>query len=315
MNRNIRLNTVIPDEYAGQRLDQALASLFKEHSRARLQNWIRQGKVKLNDEIVNQRHKLKGGEQIDIHAELETQIEHVSEDIPLDIIFEDEHLLVINKPVGLIVHPGAGNSSHTLLNALLHYDAKLEIVPRAGIVHRLDKDTTGLMIIARTPESHTLLVEAMQKRLIKREYQALVRGYITAGNVIEEPIGRHPRHRTRMAVVHKGKNAITHYRVLRRYKDFTLVNCQLETGRTHQIRVHMAHIHHPIVGDQVYGGRFSLPKACSEDLASALSKFKRQALHAWQLSLTHPINGDSLQYQASLPEDFQSLLDSIEHEK
>lgn len=315
MNRNIRLSTVIPEEFAGKRLDQALASLFSEHSRARLQGWIRQGKVKLDDKIVSQRHKLTGGEQIEIHAELETQIEHSSENIPLKIIFEDEHLIVLNKPAGIIVHPGAGHSSHTLLNALLHYDEKLQIVPRAGIVHRLDKDTTGLMIVAKTPESHTLLIAAMQERQIKREYQALVRGFITAGGTINEAIGRHPHHRTRMAIVHKGKDAVTHYRVLNRFKDFSLLNCQLETGRTHQIRVHMAHIHHPIVGDPVYGGRLSLPKSCSESLANTLRNFKRQALHAWQLGLTHPFSGEALQWQAPLPEDFQSLLDSVVQEE
>ncbi len=314
MTRTISLTATVPEELSGKRLDQALASLFNEHSRSRLQDWIRQGKVQLDQQIVTQRFKLKGGEHIEIKAELEAQIEHTPEDIPLNIVYEDEHILVVNKIAGMVTHPGAGNQSSTLLNALLHHQPKLKLVSRAGIVHRLDKETTGLMIIAKTPESHTRLVEAMQERAIKREYQALVKGHITAGATVDQPIGRHPKHRTRMAVIHTGKEAVTHYRVIKKFRDFTLVNCQLETGRTHQIRVHMAHILHPIIGDPVYGGRFTRPKGCSDALADRLRSFKRQALHAWQLSLEHPETGEPMHWQAPLPDDFLSLLEAITNE-
>lgn len=315
MTKEIRLSAIVPDELAGQRLDKALARLFTEHSRARLQDWIKKGHVLLDQKKVNQRHTLHGGENIEVHTELEQQINHQSEAIPLDIVFEDEAILVINKPAGLVVHPGAGNRTGTLLNAILHFDPKLELVSRAGIVHRLDKDTTGLMIVARTPESHTSLVNAMQSRAIKREYQALVKGVFTAGGTVNQAIARHPKHRTRMAVVNSGKEAITYYRVLKRYRDFTLLNCELETGRTHQIRVHMAHIHHPIVGDPVYGGRYSQPKGCSDNLSGQLKNFQRQALHAWRLSLHHPVTAESMSWQVEPPEDFAELLQALNHEQ
>ena len=311
VKRSISLTTTITEDYAGQRLDQALAQIFSEHSRSRLQTWIRAGQVTVDQQAVNQRHILNGGEQIQIDAELEVQVESQAEAIELDILFEDEHLLVINKPAGLVTHPGAGNQDGTLLNALLHHHQDQALVARAGIVHRLDKDTSGVMMVAKTPEAHTQLVEALQARSIKRQYQALVRGTFTAGGHVDQPIGRHPKHRTRMAVVHSGKPALTHYRVAQRFRDFTLLNCELETGRTHQIRVHMAHIHHPLVGDPLYGGRFQRPKGCSETLALQLQNFQRQALHAWKLSFDHPMQGEPLEFTVALPQDMQNLLDLL----
>ena len=311
MNRNIDLHTIITDEFAGKRLDQSLASLYPEHSRARIQKWIQNGMVLVDGETVVTRHKLRGGEEISIQATIESQTEAESEAIQLDIIHEDEGLLVVNKPAGLVVHPGAGNPAHTLLNALLHHQPALKLVARAGIVHRLDKSTTGLMVVAKTPETHTALVEALQARAVKRQYQALVKGYMTAGGTINEAIGRHPKQRKKMAVIHSGKEAITHYRLLEKFSHFSLVNCQLETGRTHQIRVHLAHIHHPIIGDPVYGGRLGLPKACPEPLKNSLLNFKRQALHAWQLGLQHPLTGEYVEWQCPLPEDFIALLEQV----
>ena len=311
MNADRQLQATIPEEQAGMRLDLGLASLFREHSRARLQNWIRCGRVRVDGQVVSQRHRLKGGERIEIDVVHETREDSQPEAIPLDIVAEDEHIIVINKPAGLVVHPGAGNRSHTLLNALLHHDAGLERVPRAGIVHRLDKDTTGLMVIARTPETHTRLVEAMQARHINRQYLALVRGQVIGGGQVEKAIGRHPTRRTRMAVQRSGKHAVTHYSIEERLTRFTLLRCRLETGRTHQIRVHMAHIKHPLVGDPGYGGRARLPAGCDQAVIEAVRDFHRQALHACELQLAHPVTGKAEKWQAPLPADFQALLETL----
>ncbi|MCG8324870.1 MAG: 23S rRNA pseudouridine(1911/1915/1917) synthase RluD [Thiotrichales bacterium] len=305
------LSRTIPRELAGQRLDQALATLFSEHSRARLQHWIREGRVQLNDRVVSQRHKLIGGEQVRIRIHYATQSGHSGEPIPLDIMSEDDHLIVVNKPAGLVVHPGAGNPQHTLLNALLNHCPSLDKVARAGIVHRLDKDTTGLMVIAKTPVVHTRLVEAMQARLIQRNYLALVRGELIAGGVVDAPIGRHPARRVKMAVQPRGKPARTHYRITERLPGFSLLECRLESGRTHQIRVHMAHLHHPIVGDPLYGGRSALPAGCPDSVRRAIRGFRRQALHATSLELTHPVSAETVNWQAPLPADFQDLLQEI----
>ena len=313
-NKTIALYAIVPEEFSGMRLDQVLAKLFEEHSRSRLQDWIKQGHVLVNQQQVNQRHKVLGGEEINIKTQWTEQTTDESEAIPLDVIYEDGALIIINKPAGLVTQPGAGNRTGTLLNALLHHDENLNLVPRAGIVHRLDKDTTGLMVIAKTPESHTALVAAMQEREIKREYKALVKGQFTAGGTVDKPIGRDPKHRTRMAIVHSGKEAVTHYRIDTKFRNFALLNRQLETGRTHQIRVHMAHIRHPIVGDPVYGGRLSLPKACSDVLAQQLRTFRRQALHAYRLTLNHPSTGEEMSWQAELPEDFRILLEVLRNE-
>jgi len=311
MIKSVTLSARIPAQQSGQRLDQALANIFNEHSRARLQGWIREGKVLVDNQIVSQKHRVSGGEQIEIQAVHEPRNDWQAEEIPLEIIHEDDHLIVINKPAGLVVHPGAGNPQHTLLNALLHYCPALQFIPRAGIVHRLDKETTGLMVIAKTPEVHTRLVDAMQKHEIKRHYQALVRGELISGGVVDQPIGRHPARRVKMAVVRTGKPARTHYLVEERFPGFTLLRCRLESGRTHQIRVHMAHLKHPIVGDPVYGGRSVLPAACSQAVRLVIKNFKRQALHASNLELMHPVENRTINWQAPLPEDFTNLLQAI----
>jgi len=238
-------------------------------------------------------------------------IANAPQDIPLNIIHEDEALLVINKPAGLVVHPAPGNPDRTLVNALLHYCPALAELPRAGIIHRIDKDTTGLMVVAKTLTAHTQLVQQLQAREIKREYLALVKGEMISGSSIDQPIGRHPSQRTKMAVVGKGKPAITHYRIKQRFGHYTLLHVQLETGRTHQIRVHLAYIHHPIVGDPTYGGRLQFPKDISEDLQQTLTHFKRQALHAWRLTLDHPVSKQQLSFQAEPPADFVKLIDQL----
>ena len=312
MSEPIQLSAIIPDDLAGKRLDQVLAVLFAEHSRTRLQTWIRNGNVRVNNQIKRQRDRVIGGERIEIKAAYEIQETWSAEDIPLNIIHEDDALLILNKPEGLIVHPGAGNPEHTLLNALLHHDPQLENVPRAGIVQRLDKDTSGLMVIARTPQSHTYLVEQLQKRNIKREYQAVVNGVMTAGGSIDKPIGRHAKHRTRMAVTDKGKPAITHYLIIKKYAAHTHIRINLETGRTHQIRVHMAYLRYPIVGDPVYGGRAKTPKGAGNKLISIIQSFPRQALHACAIHLHHPDTGKLLRFNTPLPEDMQTLVNALE---
>lgn len=314
MNKPIHLIATIPEDLAGKRLDQALAILFQDHSRARLQEWIRSGEVKVNHQTASQRQQVRGGENVEINASFKLQEITTAEAIPLQILYEDKQLLVLNKPPGLVVHPGAGNREHTLQNALLHYDPGLEIVPRAGIVHRLDKDTSGVMIVARTPEVHTYLVAQLQARHIKREYQAIVTGVMTAGGSVDQPIGRHPRKRTHMAVVEHGKAAITHFRIIRKYRSHTHIRLQLETGRTHQIRVHMAWLKYPIVGDPVYAGRAHLPKGASEELIDMLQTFPRQALHACAISLQHPMTEKTLACEAPLPEDMQQLLEILEND-
>ena len=314
MEKTIHLTAIIPQELAGKRLDQALALLFSEHSRSRLQEWIRSGDVLVDNRARGQRDRVSGGEHVEIRTAFSVQEESRPEAIPLDIVHQDPALLVINKPPGLVVHPGAGNPGRTLLNALLHFDNSLDRVPRAGIIHRLDKDTSGLMVVARTPEAHTRLVDMMQRREIERHYQAIVTGVMTAGGTVDAPVGRHPVKRTRMAVTEHGKPAVSHYRVIRRYKAHTHIRIQLETGRTHQIRVHMAHIRYPIVGDPVYGGRLRLPANAAEDLIAALKNFPRQALHAGEISMPHPLTGKPLQCRSPLPDDMQTLLQRLESE-
>jgi len=309
--QQVILTATIPDSMAGQRLDQVLAQLFSDYSRARLQQWIRDDGVRVDGVIPRPRDRVTGGEQVEICAQLEAQGEWQAESIPLDIVYVDEHLLVINKPAGLVVHPAAGNRDGTLVNALLHYDPELARVPRAGVVHRLDKDTSGLLVIARTLSCHKALIEMMQRREVHREYQAIVQGVMTAGNTIDAPIGRHPQQRTKMAVVKNGRPAVTHYRVLERFRAHTHVQVQLETGRTHQIRVHMAYIRYPLVGDPVYGGRLRIPAGCSEALYEQLHTFRRQALHAARLELLHPVTGEDMTWLAPLPADMQLLLEVL----
>lgn len=308
------LNTTVPDELAGQRLDQALAGLFPDYSRSRLKQWIDEGRVSVDgSNSLRPRDRLKGGERIKLHVIEEAIEEHRPQDIPLNIVFEDGHLVVIDKPAGLVVHPAAGHHDGTLLNALLFHVPELETLPRAGIVHRLDKETSGLLVVAKTFKAHKCLVDQLQARTVKREYLALVQGRVITGTTIDAPIGRHPSDRKRFAVVDTGKEAITHYRVAERFPHHTLLRVRLETGRTHQIRVHMAYVRFPLVGDPQYG-RLRLPPGASPQQIEALRGFKRQALHAARLSLQHPDSGEQLAWQSPLPQDFESLLKILREE-
>ncbi len=312
----LELTITIAETHAGHRLDQVLSKLMPEHSRSRIQDWIKSGMVTMNDRQPRPRDAVEVGDIVKLDVSFAVVSENEPEAMPLDIVHEDDEVILISKPANLVVHPGAGNPTHTLVNALLHHDSKLNQLPRAGIVHRLDKDTTGIMLVARTPQAHTFLVNKLQAREIKREYQALVCGTITAGGSIETAIGRHPTRRTRMAVVNSGKHAVTHYRLLEKFEHYTLLRVMLETGRTHQIRVHMAHIKHPIVGDPVYGKNKSILKGITEPVREAVSGFKRQALHAWQLQFPHPATGQPVAYSASLPTDLQTLVSLLsEHDR
>ena len=313
-SEKISLQGTIPAECAGMRLDQALAILFADYSRARLQQWLRDGQVLINQAILRPRDKVAGGEEVVIQALLVVQQDDKAEPIPLDIVYEDEAIIVLNKPAGLVVHPAAGNREGTMLNALLHHAPELDKVPRAGIVHRLDKQTSGLLVVARTLAAQKSLVEQLQAREFLREYQAVVNGVMTAGGEVDVPIGRHPVQRKRMAVTPGGKPAVTHYRVEKRFRAHTQVSLRLETGRTHQIRVHMAHIRFPILGDPVYGGRLRLPPQSSEALIEMLRGFKRQALHAARLGLQHPLRDEFMSWEAPLPEDMCGLLAALEED-
>ncbi len=309
----IQHKDTVPDSCLGKRLDQTLAIMFPDYSRSRLKDWILAGSISVNGVVLTRaREKMYGGELIDIKAEVEAEQRFEAQDIPLNIVYEDDDILVVNKPAGLVVHPGAGNPDGTLLNALLHHWPELEVVPRAGIVHRLDKDTTGLMVVAKTIAAQTNLVDALQLREITREYEAIVSGIMTAGGLVDEPIGRHSTKRTHMAVSFSGRPSVTHYRVLEKYRLHTRLRLRLETGRTHQIRVHMSHITHPIVGDPVYGGRPRPPKNATAELLEILRGFKRQALHAAMLSLYHPITGELMTWHAELPDDFVELIHSLQ---
>lgn len=307
----LRLRGSFPAAWAGERIDKALVRLFPDYSRARLQQWIRAGQVRVDGVVPRPRDKVRGGEVVEVHAVVEEAAAWQAQDLPLAVVYEDETLLVIDKPAGVVVHPGAGNREGTLLNALLHHAPELAVLPRAGVVHRLDKDTSGLLVVARTLSAHHHLAAQIRRRDFRREYVALVNGVMTAGGTITAPIGRHRVHRTRMAVCEGGRQAVTHYRVLERFRAHTLVQVILETGRTHQIRVHMAHIRHPLVGDPVYGGRLRLPPACSPVLAAVLQGFRRQALHAARLCVTHPVSGEVLCWESPLPEDMAMLLTAL----
>ncbi|MCP4598352.1 23S rRNA pseudouridine(1911/1915/1917) synthase RluD [Neptuniibacter sp.] len=311
MSDQIQLEATVSEDLIGKRLDQAVAQLFPDYSRSRLQAWIKDGSLTVDGEVKRPRDKLLGGERVAVAAQLEVIEEHKPQDIPLDIVYEDEHILVINKPAGLVVHPAVGHRDGTLLNALLFHCPDIAQVPRAGIVHRLDMDTTGLMVVAKTITAQTDLVDQLQERSMGREYEAVVHGVMTGGGIVDEPMGRHSKNRQKMAVVGVGKEAITHYRVLQKLRAHTHIRLKLETGRTHQIRVHMAHINYPLVGDQLYGGRFRLPKGCSDDMIDTLRAFKRQALHAKKLELWHPETGDLMSWEVDLPDDFQQLLDVL----
>ncbi len=309
MPESQKLTEIVPEKLAGLRLDQALAALFPAYSRARLTRWVKDGHVLVDGKRLRPRDAVHGGEEVVLAAEQEVETTWRAQDLPLDIVFEDEAVLVINKPAGLVVHPGAGNMDGTLSNALLHYDPALEQVPRAGVVHRLDKDTSGLLVVARTLTAQKSLVDQLQARDVEREYLALAMGLMTAGGSVQAPIGRHPGQRLRQAVVPGGREAITHYRVEERFRAHSLLRVKLETGRTHQIRVHMAYLKYPLVGDPVYGGRLRIPAGATPALIEALRDFRRQALHAGRLGFEHPLSGESMSWQASLPADMAALVD------
>jgi 23S rRNA pseudouridine1911/1915/1917 synthase len=301
----------IPAKLAGLRLDQALARMFPEYSRSRLKDWLLAGSITVEGGPKRPKDVVFGGETVNFEPQPEITVQAKAESIALDIVHEDEELLVVNKPAGLVVHPGAGNPAGTLMNGLLHHLRALEEVPRAGIIHRLDKDTSGLLLIAKTLTSHTALVRLLAEREIARHYLAVCKGVLTGGGTIREPIGRHPVDRKRQSVQQSGKDAVTHYTVKERFSAFTYVNVKLETGRTHQIRVHFAHRRYALVGDQVYGGRLALPKGASEELIQLLRHFKRQALHATKLAFEHPVSGEAMEFEVDPPKDLLLLIDAM----
>ena len=301
-------------QQAGMRLDQVLSESFREYSRSRLQRWIRDGWVQLDGRTCKAKDKVRGGEYIRVQPQMEQEVGDQAEAIGLDIRYEDESLLVVNKPACLVVHPAAGNPSGTLLNALLYHLPDLSRLPRGGIVHRLDKETSGLLVVAKTLQAHTALVNQLQARSVKREYRAIVQGLLSSGGSVDQPIGRHPVQRVRMAVVASGKPAITHYRVLQRFRGHTYLQVNLETGRTHQIRVHMAYLHHPLLGDPLYGGRPKFPAGATNALREAIQGFHRQALHAARLELRHPMRDQRLAWEAPLPADMQQLLQLLQED-
>ena len=307
------LEAEVPLELAGKRFDQALAEMFPEFSRSRLSEWIKTGQALLDGEVAKPRDPVRGGEAVFLRAKTEVEVDAQPEAIAFERVYEDEDLLVVNKPAGLVVHPGAGNASGTLVNALLHFDPRMAELPRAGIVHRLDKDTSGLMVVARSLRAHAALVEQLSEREVHRQYVAVVVGPMIAGGTVDAPIGRHPTDRLRQAVVKEGqgREAVTHYRVRERFRAHTVVECRLETGRTHQIRVHMMHAKHPLIGDPLYGGSFKLPKAATPELAETLRGFKRQALHAEKLEFEHPVHGHTVSTQAAIPSDMQALVQAL----
>jgi 23S rRNA pseudouridine1911/1915/1917 synthase len=304
------LTAIVPPDLAGQRFDQVAAELFPEYSRARLQGWIKSGDLTVDGTLARARDKLRAGNRLQLHARLEpANPEWQAQAIDLAVVFEDDDILIVDKPAGLVVHPAAGHADGTLLNALLHHCPALAVVPRAGIVHRLDKDTTGLMVVAKTVQAQAHLVAQLQARSVHREYDAIVCGVMVSGGTVAAPLGRHPRDRQRQAVLQNGgKEAVTHYRIKQRFRAHTHIRCLLETGRTHQIRVHMAHILFPLVGDPVYGGRLRMPTGAAPELIAALREFPRQALHARRLELIHPARDQLLSWEVPLPEDMRNLL-------
>ena len=308
------LNIVIPNRLIGQRIDSALATMLPDYSRSKITSWVRSGKALVNDKTFKAKEKVLGGEIVALTIEKEKTNAWLGEDIAIDVVYEDEDIIVVNKPVGLVTHPGAGNWTGTLANALLHYEPLLATLDRAGIVHRLDKNTSGLMVVARSELAQKNLVEQLQTHAVSREYSAIVYGHMISGGTVDAPIGRDPKDRIRQAVAEEGegKDALTHYRVIDRFAHHTHVKCILETGRTHQIRVHMAHIEHPLIADPMYGGKVRFPKKADEALKDVLKGFNRQALHAKKLSLMHPISGEEMSWKVSLPQDLQDLLQALQ---
>ncbi|MBN7136898.1 RNA pseudouridine synthase [Lysobacter enzymogenes] len=302
------LTATVPDAAAGRRFDAVLAELFPDYSRSRLAAWIKTGDARLNGREARPRDPVQGGETVELNVVLDTQTHAVAQDIALDVLYEDAEVIVLDKPAGLVVHPGAGNPAGTLVNALLHRDPSLAALPRAGIVHRLDKDTSGVMVVARTLPAHTSLVDQLSARAVHRQYLAVVVGALVSGGTANAAIDRHPRDRLRMAVREDGRDAVTHYRLRERFRAHTLLECRLETGRTHQIRVHMQHLKHPIVGDPLYGGPLKLPKGATDSLVETLRGFKRQALHAETLEFAHPVSAEPVRCTAPVPADMLQLI-------
>lgn len=315
MTEKITKQFLLTDEHAHERLDLALAKLMPEFSRSQIKLWLDDGAILVNNNIEKAKYKVKGGESITVAAQIKQPRQWEAQAIPLNIVHEDDALLVINKPAGLVVHPGAGNADQTLLNALLHHAPQLHDLPRAGILHRLDKDTSGLLVIAKTPAALKDLTQQLKLREIEREYQAVAYGSFISGGHVDAPIDRHPIQRKKMAVVETGKEALTHYRVKEKFRNTTWLTLKLETGRTHQIRVHLAHIHHPIVGDALYGGRVQLSKGMSDEAIAALRGFKRQALHAFALGLLHPDTQEFVRWEIPLPNDMQTLITALQKDK
>ncbi len=310
MTSEKQLSTV-PEALAGLRLDRALAQMFPQYSRSRLKEWLLAGAITVDGGTPRPRDPVAGGEVVELVPQAEPEVAAAPEPMALDVVFEDADLLVVNKPAGLVVHPGAGNPAGTLMNGLLHHAPGLGEVPRAGIIHRIDKDTSGLLLVAKTLPAHTALVRQLAARDISRNYLAVCHGVLTGGGTIDTPLARHPVDRKRMSVQPGGKPAVTHYTVLERFRAFTYIKVELETGRTHQIRVHFAYRRHALVGDPVYGGRLAVPAGASEALAEALRRFRRQALHATRLAFAHPTTGDALEFEAEPPEDFRQLLATL----
>lgn len=304
----------IPAEYINERLDHTLAKLMPEHSRTQIKAWLDDGSILVNGKPLKGKVKIRGHEQITVNASIKEQPTWEARPIPLSIVYEDDDLVVINKPAGLVVHPGAGNANRTLLNALIYHYPALQVLPRAGILHRIDKNTTGLLVVAKTAAALRNLTHQLKKRTMEREYQALVYGNMISGGKVDAAIARHPIQRKRMAIVETGKHAVTHYRVTKKFRGIMHLTLKLDTGRTHQIRVHMAHIRHPIVGDTTYGGRVQLSKGMSDELIQALRGFKRQALHAFALGIIHPTTGKTMRWEAPLPDDMQNLLLALEND-
>lgn len=301
----------VPEELAGLRLDQALARMFPEYSRSRLKEWLLAGAIIVDGGPKRPRDAVAGGETVTLEPRTEAEVRAAPEPLRLEVVYEDDDLLVVNKGAGLVVHPGAGNPGGTLMNGLLHHAPTLEEIPRAGIVHRIDKDTTGLLLVAKTLPAHTALVRQLANREISRKYLAVCNGVLTGGGTIDQPIGRHPVDRKRMSVQENGKPAVTHYTVLERFRSFTYISVTLETGRTHQIRVHFAWRRHALIGDQAYGGRLALPRGASEPVVQLLRGFKRQALHATRLAFAHPSSGKTVELEVPPPNDFQALLEVL----
>ena len=305
------LKIIIPERMTGQRLDVALSEMLPDYSRSKITAWIKSGEALIDHKPFKPKDKVNGSEMVELTISQKQNNDWLGEDIPLNVVFEDEDIIVLNKSVGLVTHPGAGNWSGTLANALLHYEPKLATLDRAGIVHRLDKNTSGLMVVSRNEKSQKYLVEQLQKHSVSREYSAIVYGHMVAGGTIDEPIGRDTKDRVKQAVSSHGKEAVTHYRVIDRYQNHTHIKAILETGRTHQIRVHLSHIGYPLMGDPMYGGKVRFPKKADVILKEAIVNFKRQALHARKLTLTHPISGELMSWKAPLPEDMLALLDVL----